>query len=148
VSRHKAHVMGTRTPWEHAFIGVVIVMGVLITRMPKPPEPVAAVAPVSAPTAAPAASAGASGVALAVARPGSFASMKAVVDQRCVLCHNAQVRNKGIELDRPELIQLHAQDIFQQAVVLRQMPLNNATGISEQERALIRRWYEAGAPAR
>jgi len=147
VSRHKAHVMGTRTPWEHAFIGVVIVMGVLITRMPKPPEPVAAAAaaPVAAATAAPAASAGASGVAVAVARPGSFASMKAVVDQRCVLCHNATVQNKGIELDRPELIKRHAQEVFQQAVLLKAMPLNNATGITDQERETIRQWYDAGA---
>jgi len=30
-------------------------------------------------------------------------------------------------------------------VVLRLMPLNNATQITEDERALIKRWYEAGA---
>jgi len=150
VSRHKAHVLGTRTPWEHAFIGGVILMGVLIGRMPRPPETLAAAAPVplSTPAAAPAASAAASaasGGAVAAARPGSFASMKAVVDQRCVLCHNAQVRNKGIELDRPDLIKQHAQEVFQQAVLLRNMPLNNATGITDQEREVIRQWYDAGA---
>jgi uncharacterized membrane protein len=32
-------------------------------------------------------------------------------------------------------------------VVLKLMPLNNATQITEQERSLIKRWYEAGAPA-
>ena len=26
------------------------------------------------------------------------------------------------------------------------MPMNNATQITEAERALIKRWYEAGAP--
>jgi uncharacterized membrane protein len=35
--------------------------------------------------------------------------------------------------------------IYQQAVVTRQMPMNNSTGITEAERAVIKRWYEAGA---
>jgi uncharacterized membrane protein len=38
--------------------------------------------------------------------------------------------------------------IYQQAVVTKQMPMNNATGITEDERALIKRWYEAGAALR
>jgi len=152
VSRHKAHVLGVRTPWEHAFIGVVILMGVLIGRMPRPPE-VARSEPPASPTAAAVAAPAASGAASAAsavavsaaARPGSFAAMKAVVDQRCVLCHNAQVQNKGIELDRPDLIRQHAQEVFQQAVLLKNMPLNNATGITDQEREVIRQWYDAGA---
>jgi uncharacterized membrane protein len=32
--------------------------------------------------------------------------------------------------------------------VLRQMPFNNATQMTEDERALVKRWYEAGAPVR
>jgi uncharacterized membrane protein len=143
VSRHKAHVLGQRTPWEHAIVGVAIVLGVTIWRMPAPPEIVAAGAAVAPP---PAAASGPVAVAAGPA-PGTYANVKAVLDQRCVLCHNAQVRNKGIELDRPELVKQHSQEVFQQAVVLKQMPLNNATGITDQERELIRRWYDAGAPA-
>jgi uncharacterized membrane protein len=30
-------------------------------------------------------------------------------------------------------------------VVLRAMPMNNATQITEQERALIKKWFENGA---
>jgi uncharacterized membrane protein len=30
--------------------------------------------------------------------------------------------------------------------VLRLMPLNNATQITDEERALFKRWFEAGAP--
>jgi uncharacterized membrane protein len=30
--------------------------------------------------------------------------------------------------------------------MLKLMPLNNATQISEQERQLIQRWFEMGAP--
>jgi uncharacterized membrane protein len=29
--------------------------------------------------------------------------------------------------------------------VLKLMPMNNATGITDAERSVIRRWYEAGA---
>jgi uncharacterized membrane protein len=31
-------------------------------------------------------------------------------------------------------------------VVTKQMPMNNATGITDDERAVIQRWFEAGAP--
>jgi uncharacterized membrane protein len=37
--------------------------------------------------------------------------------------------------------------VYQQVVVLKAMPLNNATQITDAERALIKRWFEAGAPA-
>jgi uncharacterized membrane protein len=39
----------------------------------------------------------------------------------------------------------HAQQIYQQAVVLKAMPMNNATQITDAERALIGRWFTAGA---
>jgi len=68
-----------------------------------------------------------------------------VIDQRCVLCHNANLRNKNIALDTPQLILQHAQVVYQQAAILKLMPMNNATSITEAERALIRRWFEEGA---
>ena len=40
----------------------------------------------------------------------------------------------------------HAQLVYQQAVVLKTMPLNNATQITDAERALIGTWFKAGAP--
>ena len=66
-----------------------------------------------------------------------------VSNQRCVMCHNAQLQNKNVALHTPELITQHAQAVYQQATVLRAMPLNNATQITEEERALIKRWFEA-----
>jgi uncharacterized membrane protein len=62
------------------------------------------------------------------------------------MCHNATVQQKGVALHTPELLQQHAQAVYQQAVVLKTMPMNNATQITDAERALIRRWFEAGAP--
>ena len=53
--------------------------------------------------------------------------------------------NERLVLTRPDLIKQHAQEVFQQAVLLRNMPLNNATGITDQEREVIRQWYDAGA---
>ncbi len=47
----------------------------------------------------------------------------------------------------PELIKQHAQAVYQQTVVLKLMPQNNATQITDAERALIQRWFETGASA-
>ena len=52
---------------------------------------------------------------------------------------------KNIRLDSPQGLKQHAVDVYQQAAVLRQMPMNNATQITEEERQLIKRWYEGGA---
>ena len=81
----------------------------------------------------------------ATGRPVSFAQVQAVINQRCTLCHNAQAQQKGNALHTPALIQQHAQAIYLQAVVQKLMPMNNATQISDDERALIKRWFEAGA---
>ncbi len=126
VARHKALVQGRRVPWEHAIAGTLALIGLAFWLAPAPQPAQAA----------------------AAAGPVRFAEVKAVIDQRCVLCHNAQVQNKGIALDSPALIEQHAQLIYQQAAVLKTMPLNNATQITDAERALIKRWFEAGAPAR
>ncbi len=127
VSRHKAHVLGKRTPWEHAIVGTLVVVGLAIWLAPAPPSAAAKAA---------------------AAQPVAFAEVKAVVDQRCVMCHNEQLVSKNIQLHTPELIAKNAQALYQQAVVLKTMPMNNATQITDAERALLGRWFEAGAPVR
>jgi len=86
--------------------------------------------------------------AAALPTGASFAQVQPVIEQRCVLCHNATVINKGIQLHTPELIARNAQALYQQSVVLKTMPLANSTQITDAERALLKRWYEAGAPVR
>ncbi len=76
----------------------------------------------------------------------SYAEVRAVIDQRCALCHNAQVQQKNVALHTPELLKQHAQNVYQQTVVTKMMPLNNATQITDAERALLKRWYDEGAP--
>jgi len=122
VARHKALVQGRRVPWEFAIVGTVLIAGLA-----------AALAPAPTP-------------ATAAAPPVSFSQVQAVVTQRCVPCHNAQVVNKNIQLHTPELIARNAQALYQQAAVLKAMPLNNATQITDAERAVLARWFESGAP--
>ena len=74
--------------------------------------------------------------------------VQAIVAERCQMCHNAAMPSKNVRLDSPEAIAAHAQQVYQQVVVLKLMPLNNATRITDAERVQIRRWFEAGAPAR
>jgi uncharacterized membrane protein len=52
---------------------------------------------------------------------------------------------KNVRLDSPAQVATHAQGIYQQVVVTRAMPMNNATGLTEAERQLIKQWFEAGA---
>jgi uncharacterized membrane protein len=52
---------------------------------------------------------------------------------------------KNVRLDSAEGVAKNAQMMYQQAVVTRIMPMNNATGISEAERAMIKQWFESGA---
>jgi len=124
VARHKALVAGKRVPWEYAAVGTALLLGLAAWLAPAPARPVAAGTP-----------------------PPTLAQVQAVVAQRCVLCHNAQVQQKNVALHTPELLQQHALAVYQQAAVLKLMPMNNATQITEDERALIRRWFEAGAKA-
>ncbi len=127
VARHKAGVQGKRAPWEYAVLGTLMLAGLVVWMAPPPPS-AAAIA--------------------AAARPAGFAEVKSVIDQRCAMCHNAQVQNKGVALHTPALLSQHAQAVYQQAVVLKLMPFNNATQITDDERAVIKRWFEAGAPVK
>lgn len=127
VARHKAGVQGKRAPWEYAVLGTLMLAGLVVWMAPPPPSAAALAA---------------------AARPASFAEVKSVIDQRCAMCHNAQVQNKGVALHTPALLSQHAQAVYQQAVVLKLMPFNNATQITDDERAVIKRWFEAGAPVK
>ena len=74
-----------------------------------------------------------------------FAQVRAIIDQRCVLCHGEAVAQKNVRMDSPQAIGRQAQQIYQQVVLMKLMPLGNATQITEDERALIGRWFNEGA---
>jgi uncharacterized membrane protein len=123
VARHKTEVAGKPAPWGWAVAGVAVLLGVAIWLAPPAPKPVA-----DAP-------AGPSPEVL-------WQQTQTIVGQRCVMCHNAQLANKGVALDTPDLIKQHAQQIYQQAVVLKAMPMSNATQITEEERAMLGKWFD------
>ena len=120
--RHKALAHGQPVPWRWAVLGTLLLIGVIGATLP---------APQAAATAA---------------APATFAEVQAVIAQRCVLCHGPAMQSKNLRFDAPDEIAQHAQAIYQQAVVLKTMPMNNATQITDAERALIGRWFTAGAP--
>jgi uncharacterized membrane protein len=122
VQRHAFHLGRAANPWPFAAVGVVMILGVIVAL--KPAAPVASAAP---------------------AVPVSFAQVQVLVDKHCLSCHGAQVQMKNVRLDSPEQLKQHAQNVYQQVAVTKQMPMGNATGMTEEERAMIGRWFVAGA---
>ena len=113
-------------PWPYAAVGVALVGAVIVGIRPAAPQ------------------AGAAGdTPVAHVEP---AQVLAVVQQRCVPCHGEALASKGVRLDSAPAPAQHAPAVYQQVVVTRQMPINNATGLTEAERALIAAWWRAGAP--
>jgi len=128
VARHKRELAGKPAPWGWAAGGVMVFLVLIIWLAPKP----AANAPGTSGAAAEAAPATAAEL---------FPKVEAIIAQRCAMCHNAALAQKGVALHTPELITQHAQQIYQQAVVLKAMPLNNATQITDEERAVLGAWF-------
>jgi uncharacterized membrane protein len=83
-----------------------------------------------------------------------FDAVRTVVHERCTSCHAAspahpgfQAAPAGVVLETDRQIMAEALRIHHQTVVTRVMPIGNLTNITEDERALIDRWYRAGAGA-
>jgi uncharacterized membrane protein len=84
----------------------------------------------------------------------TFGQAQAVIKQRCVPCHSATPTQQGfaeaplgVMFDTPEQTVARAQQINQQAVVTKNMPMGNLTGITQEERDLLGAWVQEGAPA-
>jgi uncharacterized membrane protein len=132
VMRHGFKLGRNTHPWPYAAVGVVAIAGLLVWLMPG----VATSANVASPAAA---------AVGGVGGPIGYKTLQPILAQRCYMCHGAEVQMKNVRLDSPEGLASHAQMVYQQAVVTRIMPMNNATGISDAERALIKQWFESGA---
>ena len=84
--------------------------------------------------------------------PVNFNRVRAIVGQRCVVCHSPQPTFPGVTqppagvlLHTPADIVQNAPRLYQQVIVTRIMPLGNVTQITEQERAVLAAWVKAGA---
>lgn len=121
VMRHGYKLGRNKHPWPYAAVGVAVLIALIVWLKPAPVQ------------------------AVAVPQTVSYAQLKPILDQRCVMCHGEALQSKNVRLDSPDALKLHAQAVYQQAVVTRVMPMNNATGVTEEERALIGQWFKGGA---
>ena len=80
------------------------------------------------------------------------AEVSTIVTGRCAMCHapepswpGIQIAPKGVLLDGPEQIALHARAIWTHAVMTHAMPPNNLSGMTPEERRVLARWLAGGA---
>ena len=132
VMRHGFKLGRNAHPWPYALVGVLVLLGTIAWLRPAP-----AVAMKSEAAGEESINAG-----------GHFDYQKvqAVLQERCVQCHGPEVQMKGVRLDSAEQVAPRAQLIYQQVVLQKLMPMNNATQMTDAERDLIARWHAAGAP--
>jgi uncharacterized membrane protein len=83
----------------------------------------------------------------------TFGQAQAVIARRCVPCHSATpvqpgftAAPNGVMFDSPDQIVGRAQQIYEQAVVTKNMPFGNLTEMTQEERDLLAAWVQAGAP--
>lgn len=84
-----------------------------------------------------------------------FPTARHIIAARCSFCHSAFPQEdglnattqppKGVKFDTPADIQKFAPRILDQAVLSTRMPPNNATHMSDAERATLGKWLQAGA---
>jgi uncharacterized membrane protein len=129
VLRHGYKLGRNRHPAAYALAGLVLIAGVIVWMKPVAIDSIA----------------GGARPVLATGQIDYYSEVKKVLAQRCYACHGAQLQMKNLRLDSDEVVQRNAAAIYQQAVLLKTMPLNNATQITEAERALIGLWFTQGA---
>ena len=90
--------------------------------------------------------------AAAAAAPPHFDDVVAIVSSRCSMCHAAapaypgiRAAPKGVRLDTPEAIYARHVQVALQAAYSAAMPPGNITAMTDDERASIAAWLEAGA---
>jgi uncharacterized membrane protein len=133
VLRHGYKLGRNSHPWPFAAVGVVVLLGLIVWMRPMPVSPSAIKSEAAA------------AVLTEAGGPIGYKELQPVLAQRCFMCHGEAVQMKNVRLDTPEGVASHAQAIYQQAVVTKIMPMNNATNITEAEREVIAQWFEGGA---
>lgn len=81
-----------------------------------------------------------------------YAEVEKIVVERCAGCHADKptyagfaAAPKNVLLDTRERILAQAATIHQQTVALKAMPIGNLTHMTDDERAVLDRWFRAGA---
>jgi len=135
VLRHGYKLGRNRHPMGYALVGCAVIVGVVVWLKPAP-----------AVTAASATDSGAASTYIQGSiGQNDYQKVTKIIEDRCYQCHGAQLQMKNVRLDSPALVKQHAQSLYQQVVVLKIMPMNNSTNITDAEREQIKQWFEAGA---
>jgi uncharacterized membrane protein len=142
VMRHGFKLGRNANPLPYALVGVAVILGVIVWLKPAA-VPASSVS--SASTTSTTTSIANYSISTSENSDFSYAAVNQVMVQRCTMCHGAQLQMKNVRLDSPASLKLHAQNVYQQAVVTKIMPMNNSTGITDAERRVIKQWFEAGA---
>lgn len=137
VMRHGHKLGRNANPLPYAVVGLAVIAVMVVWLQPKPESPT-----VQNATSSVASGTGGESAAGQI----SYKTLQTVLEQRCYLCHGAQVQMKNVRLDSAPNVKRHAQTIYQQAVVSKIMPMGNATHITAAERQIIAQWFESGAP--
>jgi uncharacterized membrane protein len=132
VMRHGFKLGRNAHPWPYALVGVLVLLGTIAWLRPAPVVAMKSVA--------------AGEEYISAGGHFDYAKVQAVLQERCVQCHGPEVQMKGVRLDSAEQVAPRAQLIYQQVVLQKLMPMNNATQMTDAERDLIARWHAAGAP--
>jgi len=81
-----------------------------------------------------------------------FTLIYPIFQERCVTCHSSSPTDdvwtappNGVVYDTPQDIRKLTDKIMQRVVITKNMPQNNKTGITPEERDMIRCWIEQGA---
>jgi uncharacterized membrane protein len=117
-------------PIKYAIAGVVVILAVIVW-----------LAPSSKPT--PQATLDKASAGAVVASKTDTAAILEIAKTRCIMCHGAALQQKGIRLDSAELLEKNATLVYQQVVVTKLMPMNNATGVTPAERQQVADWFKA-----
>jgi uncharacterized membrane protein len=165
ISNHYPLAFASR--WNWAIIALVVVIGVSVrhfynSRHAHKPSPwwtwavaaAAMLAIIALSAQGPANVQGAANATMPAVQKIAFADVQDIVISRCSMCHAAEpawdgigVAPKGVMLDTPERIKLHATEIYLQSVATHAMPPGgNLTEISDDDRRVIAAWVEGGAP--
>ena len=129
VMRHGYKHGRTGNPWPYAAVGVVAILGVIVWLAPT-------VKTVAKPSEKP--------ISIQIATPYGAKPVSAeitnIIEKRCLMCHGEQVQMKNVRLDSAENLQKNAAMVYQQVIVTKQMPMNNSTGLTDEERQKLGEW--------
>ncbi|MEP7187093.1 MAG: hypothetical protein ABI767_14780 [Rhodanobacter sp.] len=85
--------------------------------------------------------------AQAMVQSQSPPAVQALIERHCYACHASQSGSITapwrLKLDQPGAVDRLSSRIYRQVVQLRAMPMGNATHMTDQDRQVIARWYQA-----